>query len=122
LTTHPTVRIINAIEIHSHNNQEVVAVCVALIGGMERLERHYIGEAEKLGVSLKVFNRPAARMKSKVSNADALVVFTNKVSHRASQEAKRLAEARDIPLVLCHSCGLRSLRDCLDCLKRTDAG
>lgn len=92
-------------------------MCVALIGGMERLERHYVEEAEKLGISLKVFNRPRAGMKSQVVNADAVVVFTNKVSHRAKREAKGLAEARNIPVMMCHSCGVCSLRDCLDCLK-----
>lgn len=91
---------------------------MAVIGGMERLGRHYAAEAEKLGVSLKVFNRPCARMKSRVGNADALVVFTNKVSHRASREARALAEALGIPVLMCHSCGLGSLRDCLACLNR----
>lgn len=58
-------------------------MCVALIGGMERLEGHYVREAEKLGVSLRVFNCSGARMKPKVENADGVVVFTNNVSHCA---------------------------------------
>jgi hypothetical protein len=29
---------------------------IALIGGMDRLARHYVSEAERLGIFLKVFN------------------------------------------------------------------
>jgi len=39
---------------------------IALIGGMSRLERHYISEAEKLGIDLKVFNKPEAGITQKI--------------------------------------------------------
>lgn len=42
-------------------------MCIVLIGGMDRLERHYKNEAERAGVSVKVFNRadtgPAAKIR-----------------------------------------------------------
>ncbi|MGC9018038.1 MAG: hypothetical protein ACP5JQ_07695 [Caldimicrobium sp.] len=32
-------------------------MCIALIGGMDRLERHYFEEAKKMNVTLKVFTK-----------------------------------------------------------------
>lgn len=89
---------------------------IALIGGMDRLERHYISEAEKSGIDLKVFNRAEAGIAQKIRNVDAVVIFTNKVSHRARKEAVNLAKTGNIPVLMYHSCGLCSLRACLDCL------
>jgi len=32
-------------------------MCVAVIGGMDRLKKHYLEEAKKVGVQLKVFTK-----------------------------------------------------------------
>jgi len=92
-------------------------MCVALVGGMDRLERLYVEEAERAGISLKVFNRPERGLKSKIENVDAIVVFTNKVSHEAKSVVMKTARKRNIPVYVHHSCGVCSLRDCLNCLK-----
>ncbi|HLE41754.1 MAG TPA: DUF2325 domain-containing protein [Nitrospirota bacterium] len=97
---------------------EEVSMCIALIGGMDRLERHYKNEAEKFGVDLKVFNASAAGIASKVKAADAVVIFTNKVSHRARKEVVTMARSRNIPVFQYHSCGVCTLRDCLNCLHK----
>ncbi|HED00116.1 MAG TPA: DUF2325 domain-containing protein [Proteobacteria bacterium] len=91
-------------------------MCVALIGGMDRLERHYVAEAERLGVELKVFTKFKANIPLKIKNVDALVIFTNKVSHKAKGEVMSIAKAGDIPVLMHHSCGISTLRDCLHCL------
>jgi hypothetical protein len=90
---------------------------IALIGGMDRLERHYISEAEKLGIDLKVFNKPEAGITQKIKNVDAVVIFTGKVSHRAKKEAMTVAKNKNIPVLMYHSCGICTLRDCFNCLK-----
>lgn len=97
-------------------------MCVALIGGMDRLERNYITEAEKLGIDLKVFTKPEIEMASKIRNVDALVIFTNKVSHKAKREAMNVARAKNIPVFMRHSCGICTLRDCLNCLENKKKG
>lgn len=66
---------------------------------------------------LKVFNGPEAQLKSRMGNVDAMVIFTNKVSHRAKREAMGVAKSRNIPVYLRHSCGVCTLRRCLDCIK-----
>lgn len=94
-------------------------MCVALIGGMDRLERQYIDEAERVGVNLKVFTKPEANMTSKIGLVDAVVIFTNKVSHKAKKEVMNAAKARNIRIFMHHSCGICSLRDCLSFLKNS---
>ena len=94
-------------------------MCIALIGGMDRLERQYKNEAEKMGINLKIFTRSEASIGSKIRNMDALVIFTNKVSHRAKREVMNIAKARNIPVLMYHSCGVCTLRDCLNCLRET---
>lgn len=93
-------------------------MCVALVGGMDRLERHYINEASKLGVKLKVFSQNIGARALKIRNVDAVVVFTNKVSHNSRKDALRAARSKKIPFLMCHSCGVSSLKDCLNCLKK----
>ncbi|KKK86638.1 hypothetical protein LCGC14_2761230 [marine sediment metagenome] len=92
-------------------------MCVALIGGMKRLEKNYVAEAKKYGINLKVFNVSGPSMSSKLKSVDAVVVFTNKVSHNAKKQAVCVAKSNDIPLYLYHSCGMCTLRECLGCLK-----
>ncbi|RJQ19307.1 MAG: DUF2325 domain-containing protein [Nitrospiraceae bacterium] len=92
-------------------------MCVALIGGMDRLERQYKTEAEKMGINLKVFTRSESGLSSKIRNMDALVILTNKVSHQAKREVMNVAKAKNIPVFMYHSCGVCTLRDCLSCLK-----
>jgi len=92
-------------------------MCVALIGGMDRLEREYINEAMRLGIELKVYTKSETGIASKVKNVDAMVIFTNKVSHKAKKEVMNIAKAKNIPVFTYHSCGICTLRDCLSCLR-----
>jgi len=90
---------------------------VALIGGMNRLERQYLKEAEKLGMSLRVFSEARIDISAKLKHAKAVVIFTNKISHRARNEAVCAAKANDIPIFMHHACGVCTLRECLKCIK-----
>jgi hypothetical protein len=89
---------------------------IALIGGMDRLRRHYIEEAGKSGVSLRVFSQTEINIGSKIKKLDALVIFTNKISHQAKKEVMQVARSRNIPVLMSHSCGVCALRECIDCL------
>lgn len=89
---------------------------VTLIGGMDRLEQQYVKEAEKLGMELRVFTRSENRIGPKLKHTDAIVIFTNKISHRAKKEAMDAAKAHDIPVFMHHACGVCTLRECLKCI------
>jgi hypothetical protein len=91
-------------------------MCIALIGGMDRLERHYMEEADRACVDLRVFTKSEANIRSKIKNVDAMVIFTNKVSHRVKAQAMKAAKLNGIPVFMHHSCGVCTLRECLNCL------
>lgn len=90
-------------------------MCVALIGGMDRLERHYREEAERVGISLQVFSKSQTNIAAKLKKADAIVIFTNKVSHRVKIEAMQVAKSLNIPVFMHHACGVCTFRNCLQC-------
>ena len=89
---------------------------VVLIGGMDRLEPQYLREAERAGVELSVFTTAQNSIAAKLKHADAVVIFTNKVSHRARNGAVNAARANDIPVYMHHACGVCTLRECLKCI------
>lgn len=92
-------------------------MCIALIGGMDRLEKHYQDEAVRAGVDLQVFTRSQVNIGAKLKKADAVVIFTNKVSHQVKKEAMNAAKLNNIPVFMHHSCGVCTLRDCLNCIQ-----
>lgn len=89
---------------------------IALIGGMDRLKRYYRQEAVRTGIELRVFSQSENNIAAKLKRFDALVIFTNKVSHRVRNEAMAAAKLNGIPVFQYHSCGVCTLRDCLNCL------
>ena len=88
-------------------------MCVTLIGGMDRLKKEYMAAAEQDGHSLKFITRNEPNFVNKIGNPDAMIVFTNKISHEAKRKAVQVARSRNIPLQMVHSCGVSSLRECL---------
>lgn len=95
-------------------------MCVALVGRMDRLIPHYVNEAGKSGIDIKIFPRYTAGMEAKIRNVDAVVIFTNKVSHSVKKKVTAVAKTKNIPLYMYHSCGVCTLRDCFNCIKRKE--
>lgn len=86
---------------------------ITLIGGMDRLKPEYMAAASTGGHSLKFISRNERNFTEKMGNPDAVIVFTNKVSHEAKRKALQLAKTRKIPIHMVHSCGLSTLKECL---------
>jgi ABC-type sugar transport system substrate-binding protein len=84
---------------------------------MDRLEKHYLEAANQAGIDLEIFNTAPVNFAARLKKADAVVIFTNKVSHQARNEALQAAKARGIPVVMQHACGVCSLRNCLQCCR-----
>jgi hypothetical protein len=89
---------------------------ISLIGGIDRLERHYLNEAKKLGIELKVYNRLEGNLIPKLRHSEAVILFTGKISHEARVQVMSVAHSCDIPVYMFHTCGVCTLRDCLNCL------
>jgi hypothetical protein len=89
---------------------------ISLVGGIDRLERHYRQEAANLGVELRIFNHSVIDLSAKLGQTEAVLLFTSKVSHRARRQVMGVALSRNIPMFQSHNCGVCALRDCLDCV------
>jgi len=97
-------------------------MCIAIIGGMKRLEPQYQREAAMRGIELRIFNAPTKDIDAKLLQADAVIIFTNMVSHNAKRMAKNAARIHGIPVYMHHACGVCSLRECLNCLRIINVG
>ncbi|WP_027183619.1 DUF2325 domain-containing protein [Desulfovibrio inopinatus] len=87
-----------------------------LIGGLDRLKRKYEAEAAKRGVNLKVFTGKENAVAKHLGKTDMVILFTDKVSHKARRQAASLAKSRNIPLAQTHSSSVSSLgRVLADC-------
>ncbi len=93
---------------------------VILVGGVDRLGSQYQKEASKMGMQLQIFSQMENNMVSRIKNADAVVIFTNMVSHKARNRAVTLAKDSKVPVFMHHACGVCSLRQCLKCLSIID--
>jgi len=93
-----------------------LSASVALIGGIDRLRNHYIELAGKSGISLQFFSRDEVNIGLKIRDIDALVIFTGMISHQARKKVMHVARSRNIPVLMSHSCGVCSLKQCIDCL------
>jgi len=88
-------------------------MCATLIGGMDRLKQDYLRTAKQAGVDLKIFTGKESTIAAQLGKSERIIIFTNKVSHQAKNEAMNVAKARNIPVHMLHSCGVSSLRKCL---------
>ncbi|MBI9081266.1 MAG: DUF2325 domain-containing protein [Pseudodesulfovibrio sp.] len=89
-------------------------MCAALIGGMDRLKRNYMNEAKRNGVTLKCFTGKERKISVSLGKVDFVVLFTNKVSHKAKNDLLAALRGSDVPVIMRHSCGISTLRKCLD--------
>ncbi|CAH2031981.1 DUF2325 domain-containing protein [Trichlorobacter ammonificans] len=90
---------------------------IVLVGGMDRLGEQYRMEAQRHGKDISIFSQDDASVSSRIKKAEAVVIFTNKVSHQARHRAVNTAKKEGVPVFMHHSCGVCSLRECLNCLE-----
>lgn len=88
-------------------------MCVALVGGMDRLKRDYESAAKKCGVTLKTFTGKESCLVDKMGTPDMAIVLTSMISHNARTEVMQRSKSLGIPVRFLHTCGVSSLRQCL---------
>lgn len=89
-------------------------MCAALIGGMDRLKREYMNEAKRNGVKLKCYTGKERKISTSLGSVDFVVLFTDKVSHKARKDVLTAVRGKDVPVVMRHSSSVSTLRKCLD--------
>ena len=85
-------------------------MCVALVGGMDRLRRDYENAARECGVTLKVFTGKESCLPDKMGRPDMAIVFTSMISHNARTEVMQRSRSMGIPVTFLHANGVSGLR------------
>ncbi len=89
-------------------------MCAAVVGGMDRLKRTYMNEAKKNGIKLKCYTGKERKISDTLGEVDFVVLFTNKVSHKARKDVLAAVRGKDVPVIMRHSCGVSALRKCIE--------
>lgn len=92
---------------------------VVLIGGHDRMHSEYKGIGKKNGLKLKVFTQITPKFSKNIGNPDAIVLFTNTVSHKMVNIAIKEAKRKNIPITRSHTSSSNSLNEILQELKNT---
>ncbi|MHB8170498.1 MAG: DUF2325 domain-containing protein [Thermincolia bacterium] len=79
---------------------------LALVGGMDRLEKEYRRIAEEHKCQLKVIPKVCPKYIAKIQGVDCIIMCTNMVSHKIAKSIVKEAKGAAIPLVRNHSSGL----------------
>lgn len=92
-------------------------MCIAIIGGLDRLRREYEERCKELGLNAKVFSQEVPGLRKRIINLDGIVIFTDCVSHNAMRDAQEAGKSAHIPVVKSHSSSVSSLTRCLQELR-----
>jgi hypothetical protein len=85
-------------------------MCVALVGGLDRLKREYESAARTCGVTLKVFSGRESCLADKMGSPDMTILLTAMVSHNARYDVVQRSRGLGIPVVFLHTNGISGLR------------
>ncbi|BBE31429.1 hypothetical protein OSSY52_15700 [Tepiditoga spiralis] len=85
-------------------------MCVAIIGGIKGIENKYKTLLKKHGIKkYKIFNTMVPDFQKKIKNVDALILFTNTVSHKLSTVSSKICKKNNICIKRTHSSSLNKL-------------
>ncbi len=90
---------------------------VIIVGGLDRLERHYERVASKMGYKARIFDSFKPNLCNTLKNSQGVVMFTNLISHPAAKMVISTAKENRVPVVRSHKCGTSALEKCLFELK-----
>jgi hypothetical protein len=85
-------------------------MCVALVGGLDRLKREYESAARSCGVTLKVFTGKESCLAEKIGTPDMAILLTAMISHNARYDVVQRSRGLGIPVVFLHTNGISGLR------------
>ena len=88
---------------------------IVIIGGHDRMVCQYKEIFKNYKCKEKIFTQFPSNFKSKIGNADLLVLFTSTVSHTMVHGALQEANKNNIAVARSHSSSSYALKKILDC-------
>lgn len=90
---------------------------VVIVGGLDRLEKHYERVASNMGYKARIFSSFKPSLCNTLKNSQGVVMFTNLISHPTAKVVISTAKDNRVPVVRSHKCGTSALQKCLFELK-----
>lgn len=87
---------------------------ILLIGGHERMEDIYIRKGKEKGHKVKVMNKMMTNFTKRIGSPDAIIIFTNTVSHKMVVTAENLAKKNEVAIIKCHTSSQFALQNILE--------
>ncbi|WP_456475794.1 DUF2325 domain-containing protein [Candidatus Pyrohabitans sp.] len=87
---------------------------IVVIGGIDRLERHYKRAASNKGYKAHVFSTFKANVAKKIPGSKGVILFTNQVSHSLARIVTVTAKKSGVPVVRTHKSSLSAFKQSLD--------
>jgi len=86
---------------------------IVIVGGNDRMVGQYRDICEEYGCKSKVFTQPKMNMEGMMGRPDLIVLFTNPVSHKMANIARKKAAKDGITLAQSHCGSCNALREIL---------
>ncbi|HZD40389.1 MAG TPA: DUF2325 domain-containing protein [Terriglobales bacterium] len=94
---------------------------VVILGGLDRFKHRYEALAAAEGINLRVFPGRIRNLSCKLSGADAIIMFTDLVSHSTAKTVYHHARCQNKNLICSHKSSLSAAKHCLEqALKRNN--
>ena len=90
---------------------------VVIVGGNECMACQYADICKRHGCKAKVFTKKAGNLGNQIGSPDAIIIFTNTVSHQMVKSAVTEAEKANADVIRCHTSSKSALNDILEKLK-----
>ena len=86
---------------------------IVVVGGIDRLERHYKMAAFNKGHKVHVFSTFKANVAKKIPGSKGVILFTNQVSHSLARIVTETAKKSGVPVVKTHKSSLSAFKQSL---------
>ena len=90
---------------------------VVIVGGHDRMVQQYKQVCKAHRCKAKVFTKKAGNLGNQIGSPDAIIIFTNTVSHQMVKSAVTEAEKANVDVIRCHTSSKSALNDILEKLK-----
>ena len=87
---------------------------ILLLGGHERMEDIYKQQGKKRGHKLKVMSKMKADFTKRIGSPEAIIIFTNTISHKMVISAENIAKKNEVAIIKCHTSSQNALQNILD--------
>jgi len=88
---------------------------VAVLGGLQRLEREYLNLLEGKKIKGRIFNKMTPEFTKSIENMDGVILFTDNVSHNMVNSCCKICKKRNICLLRFQKGSLCSIEKAITC-------